>query len=119
MEIRGLGIINITQLYGVGSIRERKEVQIVAKLEEWDANKVYDRLGTEALTMEILGVQVPKLEIPGQAGTKRADHPRDRRDERATQEHGYFSAKEFNQNVLKWIETDSARAPYYSVDDSY
>ena len=64
MEIRGLGIINITQLYGVGSIRERKEVQLVATLEEWDANKVYDRLGTEKLTMDILGVQVPKIEIP-------------------------------------------------------
>jgi HPr kinase/phosphorylase len=32
---------------------------------------------------------------------------------------GYFSALEFNQNVLKWIETDAARAPYYGVDDSY
>jgi HPr kinase/phosphorylase len=119
MEIRGLGIINITQLYGVGSIRERKEVQIVAKLEEWDANKVYDRLGTEVLTMEILGVQVPKLEIPVKPGRNVPIILETAAMNERLKSMGYFSAKEFNQNVLKWIETDAARAPYYGVDDSY
>ena len=119
MEIRGLGIINITQLYGVGSIRERKEVQIVAKLEEWDANKVYDRLGTEELTMDILGVQVPKLEIPVKPGRNVPIILETAAMNERLKSMGYFSAKEFNQNVLKWIETDAARAPYYGVDDSY
>jgi HPr kinase/phosphorylase len=119
MEIRGLGIINITQLYGVGSIRERKEVQIVAKLEEWDANKVYDRLGTEEMTMEILGVQVPMLEIPVKPGRNIPIILETAAMNERLKSLGYFSAKEFNQNVLKWIETDAARAPYYGVDDSY
>lgn len=119
MEIRGLGIINITQLYGVGSIRERKEVQIVAKLEEWDANKVYDRLGTEELTMEILGVRIPKLEIPVKPGRNVPIILETAAMNERLKSMGYFSAKEFNQNVLKWIETDAARAPYYGVDDSY
>lgn len=119
MEIRGLGIINITQLYGVGSIRERKEVQIVAKLEEWDANKVYDRLGTEELTMEILGVRIPKLEIPVKPGRNVPIILETAAMNERLKSMGYFSAKEFNQNVLKWIESDSARAPYYGVDDSY
>ena len=119
MEIRGLGIINITQLYGVGSIRERKEVQIVAKLEEWDANKVYDRLGTEEMTMEILGVQVPMLEIPVKPGRNIPIILETAAMNERLKSMGYFSAKEFNQNVLKWIETDAARAPYYGVDDSY
>lgn len=119
MEIRGLGIINITQLYGVGSIRERKEVQIVAKLEEWDANKVYDRLGTEQLTMEILGVQVPKLEIPVKPGRNVPIILETAAMNERLKSMGYYSAKEFNQNVLKWIETDAARAPYYGADDTY
>jgi HPr kinase/phosphorylase len=119
MEVRGLGIINITQLYGVGSIRERKEVQIVAKLEEWDANKVYDRIGTEELTMEILGVQVPKLEIPVKPGRNVPIILETAAMNERLKSMGYFSAKEFNQNVLKWIETDAARAPYYGADDSY
>ncbi len=119
MEIRGLGIINITQLYGVGSIRERKEVQLVAKLEEWDANKVYDRLGTETLSMDILGVQVPKLEIPVKPGRNVPIILETAAMNERLKSMGYFSAKEFNQNVLKWIESDAARAPYYGVDDSY
>jgi len=119
MEIRGLGIINITQLYGVGSIRERKEVQIVAKLEEWDATKVYDRLGTDELTMDILGVKVPKLEIPVKPGRNIPIILETAAMNERLKSMGYFSAKEFNQNVLKWIETDAARAPYYGADDSY
>lgn len=119
MEIRGLGIINITQLYGVGSIRERKEVQFVAKLEEWDANKVYDRLGTDEMTMEILGVRIPKLEIPVKPGRNIPIILETAAMNERLKSMGYFSAKEFNQNVLKWIETDAARAPYYGVDDTY
>lgn len=119
MEIRGLGIINITQLYGVGAVRERKEVQLVAKLEEWDANKVYDRLGTEELTMDILGVKIPKLEIPVKPGRNVPIILETAAMNERLKSMGYFSAKEFNQNVLKWIETDATRAPYYGVDDSY
>jgi len=119
MEIRGLGIINITQLYGVGSIRERKEVQLVATLEEWDANKVYERLGTEKLTMDILGVQVPKIEIPVKPGRNVPIILETAAMNERLKSMGYFSAKEFNQNVLKWIESDAARAPYYGDDDSY
>ena len=119
MEIRGLGIINITQLYGVGSIRERKEVQLVATLEEWDANKVYDRLGTEKLTMDIVGVQVPKIEIPVKPGRNVPIILETAAMNERLKSMGYFSAKEFNQNVLKWIESDAARAPYYGDDDSY
>ncbi len=119
MEIRGLGIINITQLYGVGAVRERKEVQFVAKLEEWDANKVYDRLGTNELSMEILGVQIPKLEIPVKPGRNIPIILETAAMNERLKSMGYFSAKEFNQNVLRWIESDSARAPYYGADDSY
>lgn len=119
MEIRGLGIINITQLYGVGSIRERKEVQLVANLEEWDANKVYDRLGTEQLTVDILGVQVPKIEIPVKPGRNVPIILETAAMNERLKSMGYFSAKEFNQNVLKWIESDASRSPYYDDDDSY
>jgi len=68
MEIRGLGIINVTHLFGVGAIRDKKQIQLVCGLEEWDSNKVYDRIGTEEMTTEILGVRVPKLEIPVKPG---------------------------------------------------
>lgn len=119
MEIRGLGIINIRQLYGIGAIREVKQIQLVAKLEEWDAEKVYDRLGTEELTTEILDVRIPMLEIPVKPGRNVPIILETAAKNERLKSMGYFSAREFSRNVLRWIETDSARAPYYTDNDTY
>lgn len=119
MEIRGLGIINVSQLYGVGSIREQKEVQLVIELEEWDANKVYDRLGTEQASVDLLGVKVPSLEIPVKPGRNLPIIIEAAAMNERLKSMGYNSARDFNQNVLKWIETGEAQAAYYGSDDSY
>ena len=55
MEIRGLGIINIAHLFGVAAIRDKKQVQIIVNLEDWDPNKNYDRIGSDDVTEEIMG----------------------------------------------------------------
>lgn len=119
MEIRGLGIIDIGQLYGVGAIRDQKEVQLIVQLEEWDTNKTYDRLGTESNTMEILGVKIPLLEIPVKPGRNVPIIIETAAMNERLKSLGYFSAKEFNQNVLRWIETGEAQTAYYSSDDIY
>lgn len=119
MEIRGLGIINVTQLYGVGAIREQKEVQLVVKLENWDQNKVYDRLGTETNRTDLLGVKVPYIEIPVKPGRNLPIILEAAAMNERLKSMGYFSAREFNQNVLKWIESGEAQAAYYGSDDSY
>ncbi|MCR4790538.1 MAG: HPr(Ser) kinase/phosphatase [Treponemataceae bacterium] len=119
MEVRGLGIINIVQLYGVGSVRDQKEVQLIVRLEEWDNNKVYDRLGTEEQTMELLGVKVPMVEIPVKPGRNIPIIVETAAMNERLKKMGYFSAKEFNQNVLKWIESGEAQTAYYSSDDTY
>lgn len=64
MEIRGLGIINIQTMYGPGSVRMEKGIDIVVKLERWDEKKEYDRIGDIDFTENILGVEVFKLLIP-------------------------------------------------------
>ena len=64
MEIRGLGIINIRDLYGIQSVMEQCRLEIVIILEEWDKKKDYDRLGLKDDQIEILGVHLPKLIIP-------------------------------------------------------
>ena len=119
MEIRGLGIINIEKLYGVGAILEQKEVQLVVKLEEWDTNKVYDRLGTNQQTIELLGVNIPLLEIPVKPGRNIPIIVETASMNERLKSMGYNSARDFNQNVLKWIEDGAAKTAYYSGDDSY
>ncbi|NOZ85442.1 MAG: HPr(Ser) kinase/phosphatase [Deltaproteobacteria bacterium] len=64
MEIRGLGIINIKDLFGVSSVRDRKRLELVVDMVVWDEKQEYDRLGLEEHTYSILGVPVPYLVLP-------------------------------------------------------
>ena len=117
MEIRGPGIINITHLFGVRAIRERKEVQLVVELEEWDSNKNYDRLGAEDHTIEMLGVNIPKLVVPVKPGRNIPIILETAAMNERLKSMGYHAAKEFNRNILKWIESDAARSVFFGQDD--
>ncbi len=68
MEVRGLGILDIRDLFGVTSIRARKRIDLVIQLALWDPNAAYDRLGVERSAREILGVRVPELMLPVRPG---------------------------------------------------
>ena len=113
MEIRGPGVINITHLFGVRAIRDRKEIQLVVELEEWDSSKNYDRLGMEDLTVELLGVKVPKIIIPVKPGRNIPIIIEAAAMNERSKSMGYHAAKEFNKNILKWIESDTARSVFF------
>lgn len=68
MEIRGLGILDIRRLYGVGSVKEDAFIELVVELEEWDEEKEYDRLGLWENYTEILGVRLPQIVVPVKPG---------------------------------------------------
>ena len=112
MEIRGLGIINVTHLFGVGAIRESKQIQLLVQLEYWDSEKEYDRIGAEERYSEILEVKVPTLEIPVKPGRNIPIIIETAARNERLKKMGYYSAREFNQSVLKWLETENARSSY-------
>ena len=64
MEIRGIGIINIRHMYGIGSVLMQKGIDMICRLEPWDTAKQYDRLGLEENTTDVLGLPVPTLAVP-------------------------------------------------------
>lgn len=68
IELRGIGIINVARVFGVGSVRSSVEVELVVELEPWDRTKNYDRTGLESDKYDILGVQVPSMLIPVMPG---------------------------------------------------
>ena len=68
IELRGIGIINARQLFGMGSVKLTEKIDIVINLEIWDNTKVYDRMGLDNQYMDILGVEVPTLTIPVKPG---------------------------------------------------
>ncbi len=118
MEIRGIGILNLANLFGVGSIRDKKQVQLLVHLEEWDSNKNYDRVGEE-LSETLLGISVPKLEIPVKPGRNVPIIIETAARNERLKKLGYYSAKEFDQSVLKWLESESARNLYYNNEETF
>lgn len=68
MEIRGLGIVNIKDLFGITAIRERKQMDLVVELIKWESDSEYERLGFEEKTYDILGVGLPYLSVPVSPG---------------------------------------------------
>ncbi len=117
MEIRGLGIINITHLFGVGAIRDKKQIQLIVELEDWDSDKSYDRIGAEERTREILGVKVAYLQVPVKPGRNIPVIIETAAMNERLKKMGYYSAREFNQSVLKWLETENARSRYFQERD--
>lgn len=64
MEIRGIGIVNYVQMFGVHAFRDKKRVLLVVELEKWDENKVYDRLGLDTMTQKFFNTEITKVVIP-------------------------------------------------------
>ncbi len=68
IELRGIGIINASRIFGVGAVKPTEKIDLVINIEPWDANKVYDRMGLEEETTEILGISLPSLTVPIKPG---------------------------------------------------
>jgi len=109
MEIRGIGIINVANLYGAVCVRDHKSIDIVVKLEAWDEQNFYDRVGLDEKFCNILGVKLPFHVLPVKPGrdvvllleTIALNH--------RLKEMGYNSAKEFNTKLLGIIAGKSKR----------
>ena len=68
MELRGIGVVNVPSLFGIGAVKMSCPIDLVVNMELWDPEKKYDRLGLETETTEILGVSVPQVTIPVRPG---------------------------------------------------
>jgi HPr kinase/phosphorylase len=68
MEIRGVGIIDIRALFGIRATRQQKRVEVVVNLVDWDADAYYERTGLENETIDVLGVDLPRVTVPLNAG---------------------------------------------------
>jgi HPr kinase/phosphorylase len=103
MEIRGLGIINIKDLFGVASIRERKKIEIVLELVEWDPGVEYDRLGVEDRKFRILDVEIPMLVVPVRPGRNMTTIIEVAARNHLLKLQGHHSAREFQERLNRAI----------------
>lgn len=68
MELRGIGIINVRRIFGIGAVKVTQQIDMIIQLEQWDQNKIYDRMGIENEYTDILGNLVPSVTIPVKPG---------------------------------------------------
>lgn len=68
LELRGIGIINVRRLFGIGAVKMTEKIDLVVELEQWNSEKVYDRMGVDTECVSLLGVKIPLLNIPVKPG---------------------------------------------------
>ena len=107
IELRGIGIINARQLFGMGAIKTSEKIDMVVNLELWDNTKVYDRMGLDNEYMEILGVEVPTMTIPVKPGRNLAVIIEVAAMNNRQKKMGYNAAKD----LLKSLGMDIAAMP--------
>ncbi len=64
MEVRGIGLVDVRAIFGIRAVRQQKRIEVVVQLEEWNFDAVVDRTGLDGVTMDILGVAIPKITVP-------------------------------------------------------
>lgn len=104
MEIRGLGIINIKDLYGVSSIREKKIIDLVIELVEWDPSQEYERLGIDDRSHSILGIDLPLLTIPVRPGRNLTSIIEVAARNHLLKQMGYHAARDFHDSLLSRLD---------------
>ncbi|NLP45807.1 MAG: HPr kinase/phosphorylase [Epulopiscium sp.] len=104
IELRGIGIIDVKELFGVESVKDQQSIDLVIKLEVWDPNKEYDRLGLNEEYMEILGNQVVCHSLPIRPGRNLAIIAESAAINHRQKKMGYNAAQELNDRVMGNIQ---------------
>jgi HPr kinase/phosphorylase len=99
LEVRGLGILNVKDLFGVTATRERKRIDVIVRLVEWSKDTVYDRLGLDDRFHDILGVAIRELVIPVRPGRDMASILEIAARNELLKSAGHHAAREFFGNL--------------------
>ncbi len=108
MEVRGIGIINVAQMFGVKAIRKEKNLDLIVTLKPWDEVKDVDRLGIEQEYVKVLGVDIPHVIIPVRPGRDIARLIEVAAFQVKLRKSGYNAAEELNKRLLAQMEVRPA-----------
>ena len=103
IELRGLGIIDVRHLFGIGSVKLSERVGLVVHMEEWRDGMIYDRLGIDANFTEILGIQVPSITLPVKPGRNLAAIIEVAAMNHRQKKMGYHAALEFTKQLTQYM----------------
>ena len=103
VELRGIGIVDVRRLFGMGAVKETEKIDLVINLELWVEGKMYDRLGLDEEKIDILGNQIPSITIPVKPGRNLAIILEIAAMNNRQKKMGYNTAEEFNKRLLEQI----------------
>ena len=101
VELRGIGIVDVRRLFGMGAVKETEKIDLVINLENWKQDKMYDRLGLENTTEEILGINVPSIVLPVCPGRNLSVVIEVAAMNNRQKRMGYNTAEEFNKRLME------------------
>ena len=101
IELRGIGIVDVRRIFGMGAIKETERVDMIINLEQWVEGKMYDRLGMDNQYTDILGLRIPSLTIPVRPGRNLAVIIEVAAMNHRHKSMGYNAAKELNERMMK------------------
>ncbi|MBQ8432925.1 MAG: HPr(Ser) kinase/phosphatase [Clostridia bacterium] len=101
VELRGIGIVDVRRLFGMGAVKETERVDLVIQLENWVEGKVYDRLGMEEEKINILGIEIPCITVPVRPGRNLAIILEIAAMNNRQKRMGYNTAAEFNKKLMR------------------
>lgn len=99
LEVRGVGVIDVEKLFGVGAVQDSTQIDLVIQFEKWEDDKFYDRLGLDENDTTILDVPVPQITIPVSAGRNLAAIVELAAMNNRQKKHGFNSAREFAAQI--------------------
>ena len=100
VELRGIGIVDVKRLFGMGAVMDTERIDLVINMEQWVPGKMYDRLGLDEETLEILGIELPLITIPVRPGRNLAIILEIAAMNNRQKRMGYNTAEEFNKKLL-------------------
>ena len=108
IELRGIGIVDVRRLFGMGAVKATERIDLVIKLESWAPDKLYDRFGLDEETENILGIGVPAITIPVHHGRNLAVVIEIAAMNNRQKKMGYNTAEEFNKRLMEQIESEES-----------
>ena len=100
VELRGIGIVDVRRLFGMGAVKETEKIDLVINLENWQQGKMYDRLGLDNETVDILGIRVPSITLPVCPGRNLSVVIEVAAMNNRQKRMGYNTAEEFNKRLM-------------------
>jgi len=109
IELRGIGIVDVRRLFGMGSIKITEKIDLVVNLEPWQQGKFYERVGLDTEYTDIMGIKVPSITIPVNPGRNLAVVLEIAAMNNRQKKMGYDTAVEFNKRLMAQMESEANR----------